>query len=134
MKRPLRILAVVLGLALLGGAAIAYAQITAATMSFETPFAFRVGGQTYQPGTYSLRISDDQTNFTVGPAKGPEHVSLFVSRLGEPEAMADARLVFDKVGEQYYLSEVWMPGQEGYLVYAAREKHTHVKVKLSKKG
>jgi hypothetical protein len=56
-----------------------------------------------------------------------------ITRLGatEPPA-AEARLVFDKVGAVSYLSELWMPGSDGYLVHAAKGKHTHVSVKATK--
>ena len=38
------------------------------------------------------------------------------------------RLVFDQVGEERYLSEVWMPGMDGLLIRATSERHKHESV------
>jgi hypothetical protein len=58
-----------------------------------------------------------------------------LTRIAEPDPPAsEAKVVFDKVGDVYYLSEVWMPGSDGFLLMATKEKHTHVKVKAIRKG
>ncbi len=58
-----------------------------------------------------------------------------ITRLAAPEvSLVDAHLVFDKVGDTYYLSEVWMPGEDGFLLYAAKGKHTHTLIKFHKKA
>ena len=44
----------------------------------------------------------------------------------------EALVVFDKEGELYYLSEIFMPGIDGFQVKGATGKHTHVKVKAGK--
>jgi hypothetical protein len=37
----------------------------------------------------------------------------------------DAHIVFDKVGEVYTLSEIWIPGEDGLLLVATKGKHEH---------
>ena len=37
----------------------------------------------------------------------------------------DAHVVFDVVDGTHYLSEIWMPGEDGYLVLATKGKHEH---------
>ncbi len=132
MKHLLRILTVMLALAITSGASMAYAQDTSV---FDTPFAFRLGTQVHQPGSYTIRVSDDEMTVAITPAKGAENVAMVMTRLAEPEPpLREGKVVFDKVGDVYYLSEVWMPGSDGFLLHAAKEKHTHVKVTLAKKG
>lgn len=43
----------------------------------------------------------------------------------------EPHIVFDKIGERYFLSEVWLPGADGYLLHATNEKHTHQHVKAT---
>jgi hypothetical protein len=57
-----------------------------------------------------------------------------ITRLVKPSTpLVDALVVFDKLGDSYYISEVWIPGADGFLVGAMKEMHTHVVVKAAKK-
>ncbi len=38
----------------------------------------------------------------------------------------DAHLVFDKVGDTYLLSELWIPGEDGYLLQITKGAHEHI--------
>ena len=38
----------------------------------------------------------------------------------------DAHLVFDKVGDTYLLSELWIPGKDGYLPQITKGAHEHI--------
>ena len=66
-------------------------------------------------------------------AKGVATVRV-ITRLGQsghaPED--DPRIVFDKVGDKYIASEVWMPYSDGYLIAGSKEPHTHHSVKITK--
>jgi hypothetical protein len=112
--------------------AISYAQDAATA---DVGFKFVAAGKAMPAGKYDLRINGDRTGFTLVPAaNGPSVMLVAITRLGAPEIMnADTRFVFDKVGDAYYLSEVWLPGEDGYLFYAAKEKHTHQVIKAMKK-
>jgi hypothetical protein len=33
--------------------------------------------------------------------------------------------VFDRVGDERFLSEVWLPGEDGYLVRGTAAQHQH---------
>jgi hypothetical protein len=37
----------------------------------------------------------------------------------------DAHIVFDVVGDKHMLSEIWIPGEDGYLLLATKGKHGH---------
>jgi hypothetical protein len=132
MRHPLRILVVLLAYAVMCGATIAAAQDG---LTFDTSFAFRLGTQVHQPGNYVVRVTNSEMELTVTSAKGAANQAAVVTRLAEPDSqMSEGRVVFDKVGDVYYLSEVWIPGSDGYLLHVTKEKHTHVKVKAIKKG
>jgi hypothetical protein len=49
-----------------------------------------------------------------------------------PSGNTAPMLVFDKVGDRHYLSEVWMPGLDGFLLQARAEQHSHRLVKGKK--
>lgn len=97
------------------------------------PFAFVTMDRTQPAGTYEFRLTDrdEAVEFT-----GPDHnggILGVMTRLGVPDFTSSqpGRVVFDKVGETYYLSEIWLPGAEGFLVHAERSKHSHTTVKDS---
>lgn len=99
-------------------------------------FPFVADGKTMPPGQYELQLNSDHTAFTLTAT--PKETGVFVvaiTRLAAAEPPAvDTHVTFDKVGSTYYLSEVWLPGEDGYLVYAAQGKHTHQTVKGTKKA
>ncbi|MBP7865920.1 MAG: hypothetical protein KA419_08200 [Acidobacteria bacterium] len=37
----------------------------------------------------------------------------------------DAHVIFDKVGDKFILSELWIPGHDGYLVGTTPKEHGH---------
>ncbi len=38
---------------------------------------------------------------------------------------ADGHVVFDKIGDAYTLAEIWIPGQDGYILAVTKAKHEH---------
>jgi hypothetical protein len=112
--------------------AVTYAQESTVA---EIGFQFVAGGQTMPPGTYELTSNGDTSAFTLTPVgKGSGVVLLAITRLAAAEPPSgDIRFVFDKVGDTYYLSEAWLLGQDGFLFYAAKEKHTHQTIRGQKK-
>lgn len=128
----LRIAAVALAVAFTAGPSIAYAQ---EALSIDAPFAFKVGASAFPAGKYGLQPNDKEMSMKITPPKGAAAVVSVVTRLGTLEPLpAEAKVVFDKVGEVFYLSEIWIPGFDGYLVHVTKEKHTHVTVNANKKG
>ncbi len=108
------------------GAGIA-GQSPAKMIKAKIDFAFNVGGKVLPMGEYEFVLSgDNQVVRVQGQGKDAAMVTI-ITRLGgamhtTPE---DAHLVFDVVGTNYYLSEVWVPGEDGFLVHAAKGAHTH---------
>ena len=133
MNRRFFVLLAVTALALVVHPAVGLAQDTALVT---VGFPFVAEGKTMAAGPYELQLNIDRTAFTLTAApKGTGVFLTTITRLASAEPPAtDTHIVFDRVGNTYYLSEVWLPGEDGYLVYAAKGKHTHQVIKGQKKG
>lgn len=122
MKRL--IIPAVLGLAfvLVLGCGVAHSQAT-----FKIPFKFKAESQSYPPGNY-LAAQEEEGKITLRREGGEEDVVIpVIEKLPQPEQPAgEPQLVFDMVGNfepsyteyitEYVLAEVWLTGEEGYLV------------------
>ncbi len=99
----------------------------------KVPFQFMVNNATLPAGEYNfIRSNDEQSFQIVSTNKGPSAAVLVLTRLGKeihvtPE---DAHVVFDKVGDTYFLSEVWLPRMDGFLLRATKEKHEHRSINI----
>jgi hypothetical protein len=122
MKRGVLLAAVTVALLVIVGGSAAYAQDVA---NFNVPFKFNVGKSILNPGKYQVMVSSDQATITLTPERGNATVTPAITRLAQHVVMSDAKLVFDKVGEQYALSEVWLPVEDGYLVHDTKAPHKH---------
>jgi hypothetical protein len=94
------------------------------------PFKFMAGSSTLPAGTYYFATQASATRMEVRDAS-QKVVSMIpvITRLAKSGKAANStRLVFDTVGEERYLSEVWMAGADGFLVRATAEKHEHALV------
>jgi hypothetical protein len=120
---------------LLAGAASASAQAT-----FKIPFKFEAAGNKLPAGDYRIAPKGaDQLSLRQEP-DGPEILVPFAQRLEIPaEPIAEPQLLFHVVGNfepsyteyvtDYVLAELWMPGEQGYLVRAMKGAHGNQWVK-----
>ena len=123
MRRQVSATAVAFVVAFAMGGAMAHAQ----SVSAEITFPFAAGGKEMAAGKYSVDVAADFRLRLTGPAG--ERVFLpVITLLGRHDKDADAELVFDKVGGKTLLSEVWMPGRDGYLLVATKAPHDHAVV------
>lgn len=97
------------------------------TAKSNIPFAFQVSTKTLPAGEYTFTI--DRFNGVVkvnGDKTGAEEmiITAIIGRpyTGDPN---ESHIVFDKSGNQYILSEIWVPGEDGVLVHATKGPHTH---------
>jgi hypothetical protein len=107
---------------LLGIAGTASAQsIGKATIDF--PF---VAGKTQcAAGTYDFAATAGKVTLTPKDTKQSSVIMLVITRLGRHDLDKDPELVFDKVGGKLLLSEVWLGGEDGYLVTNTPGDHEH---------
>lgn len=90
-------------------------------------FQFTAGGKVLTAGEYDFkrdatapvfRVQGGGKNFALAPVltrlSGAIHTT--------PE---DAHIVFDKVGDTYILAEIWIPGEDGYVLAMTKGMHEH---------
>lgn len=114
------------------GAAPVYAQTGARA---DIKFPFEVSGKILPAGTYEFEMTSPAV-LMVRSVTDPKATSqtLVLTRLAEGTTpLAGPEVVFDKAGDRTYLSEFWMPGEDGYLVLATKGTHSHARVKATKK-
>jgi hypothetical protein len=121
-------LALVAGFIVLLAAASGFGQQTlVASINAKIDFSFKVEGKVLPAGVYDFsreKLSD------VFKIMGPDKKVLlvpFMTRLSKDihTSAEDSHIVFDKVGDTYLLSEIWIPGDDGYLFLATKGLHTH---------
>jgi len=130
MKRDvLKIVTLMLAILAIGSVAHAQGQFFA-TMEFK----FTAGGKSHDAGRYKFEVSADQRTVTISPASGGVGSMVqVVTDIARPETgTSEGRVVFAKVGTTYYLEDIWLPGEDGLLIYTAKQKHAHERVPLQK--
>ena len=98
------------------------------------PFPFIVKGTTLPAGQYNFLPGEDEQSIEIVPAnKGKATEAVIMTRLSVREGAGneDSHLVFDKIGDKYTLSELWIADMDGFLLNASNAKHTHQNVKAT---
>jgi hypothetical protein len=126
-----RVTASVAALAFLlaAGAASASAQAL-----FKVPFPLQAGGKKLPAGDYTVAKTNDQQLVLRQEATGRETPIAVIERIAQPTPpVAGSQLVFDEVGDfapsyteyitVYVLSEVWLPGEDGFRVHVTKGAH-----------
>jgi hypothetical protein len=109
---------------LFGGAAWAAETI----MTVKIPFEFAVEGATMPAGSYGVVVDRSRGSIALRNDSTGK-----ITRLSVVTRLADvgrkkAYLVFDKAGGRRSLSEIHIPGTDGYALQGATGEHKHVKV------
>ena len=123
MMRRMLVTGAALFLAFVMTGASAYAQRASAQIGF----SFVAGGKEMPAGTYIVEVA---------PPMGPVHdtgpsgsvVLSVITLMGRHDKDADPEFVFDKVEGKLLLSEVWLPGKDGFLLLATKAPHEHAVV------
>ena len=135
MKRQAAATAVALALMLAAGVASAFAQA-----EFKVPFPITAGGKKLAAGDYAVAKAADGGLVLRQGATGKETPVAVLERIAKPEPpVAGPRLVFDEVGDfapsyteyitVYVLSEVWLPGEDGFRIHVTKGAHKAKEVK-----
>ena len=138
MKRLVIMTIAALGFALVVGSAITYAQAT-----FTIPYKFQAGGKKFPAGEYWI-AQKGEGQIALRKEPGGEEVPIpFTQRLEQPQPpLEEPQLVFDVVGNfepsyteyvtDYLLAEVWLPGEDGFLVHTTKGAHQNKIIKGQK--
>jgi hypothetical protein len=127
-----------LAFVLIAGNTLAFAQ-----GSFKITFKFKAGDKKFLQGDYSVALKEEGKITLRREPSGEEFPVPFIQRLPQPEtAYEEPQLVFDVVGNfepsyteyvtEYLLAEVWLPGEDGYLIHTTKGAHQNKIVKGEK--
>jgi hypothetical protein len=127
-----RIVAPLLAAALL---LVAHPSISNAqdVMFITVDFPFAVQGRTVPAGTYVLWLKPDMTGFTLTQSDTPppaETIAFETERRLAPmePPLGAAHVVFEQDRDHNFLSEIWLPGEDGWLVYQTQGSRAHRRV------
>jgi hypothetical protein len=122
--------AVMLGLVILVGSAAVNAESPAREIYSKISFPFMLGEKFFMPGDYRIAHgngSDPLIRVTSWDGASSVEVPVITRLARQDHSSHDTTdsLVFDRVGDQSFLSEVWMSGEDGFLVLGTVEDHRH---------
>jgi hypothetical protein len=138
MKRFVVLAIAALALVLVAGSMETYAQGT-----FKIPFKFEAGGKKLPPGEYWIAQKGEGQIALRREPNGEEVPIPFIQRLPQPQPpLEEPQLVFDLVGNfepsyteyvtDYLLAEVWLPGEDGFLIHTTKGAHQNQTIKGQK--
>jgi hypothetical protein len=106
-----------------------HAQTPAHQARINVPFAFEVGSEHFAPGTYLIGMLNDITLNVRGAAKA---AFASMKSASNSKTAAAGKVVFAKVGDRYFLREVWSSGATDHLVaYETKAEKQAQKLQLA---
>jgi hypothetical protein len=129
MKRQTSATVLALAFFFVAGVAPAIAQA-----DFKVPFPLQAGGKKLGAGDYAVLKPAGGGLVLRQASTGKETPIAVIERIAQPvPPVVEPRLVFDEVGDfapsyteymtVYVLSEVWLPGEDGYRVHVTKGAH-----------
>jgi hypothetical protein len=123
---------------LVAGASVCLAQGT-----FKVPFTFQAGGKKFAAGNYRIDPKGNEQITLRQESTGSEVAVTVLKMLPQTDPpVAEPQLIFDAVGNfepsyteyvtDYVLAEVWLPGQDGFLLHITKGGHSHQSIKGQK--
>ena len=112
----------------------AFGQTAANERRVNVPFKFSAGDTVLPAGLYEITY-DSGRPWVVNVRNSNDNKTVAVRIITllarDSSSKEKIRLVFDTAGEQQFLSEVWLPGRDGFLVRGKAEEHKHKVVKAA---
>jgi hypothetical protein len=111
MKRQLKIMAVILGLAVLAGANVAQAQIIG-NLKSNIPFSFYVRNRLMPAGDYTIaELNPGSGMMEIRSADGKLAAVFLTIGKQEKDTRTPSELIFHKYGDNVFLSEIVEQGE-----------------------
>lgn len=102
-------------ISMLGGVS---AQAKTAKIQFKIPFDFVAGKARLKAGSYSVRQVSNTTYWAIRSDDGKTAALVNAPlTLFSNDATLEARLSFNRYGDQYFLSELWLRADSGRQLY-----------------
>jgi hypothetical protein len=103
--------------------AMASAQTAAPALSAEIPFAFEMAGVTLPAGEYSVTFSTERTWIMVRDLDSNDSALAVAFSVYPKDMSADnAKLIFNRYNDRYFLSQVWHPNVMRELPKSKQER------------
>ena len=83
----------------------------APTVSVSIPFDFEVAGKTMKAGDYQVRLEGLRSLLKIENRETLRTTFVMISPLGRRDIQNESKLVFNRYGSQYFLSQVWIAGR-----------------------
>ena len=128
MTRRMQLTIVAAAFVALGFSQVAGAQ---AQYDFKISSSFVANGKTLPAGNYvfSVNPAGDVVTLESKDTKGSSALLAVETRISERKPLAEPEVVFDKLNGQLLVSELLVPGEDGYLLLVTKAKHTHESMK-----
>ena len=116
----------VVGLVALLAAVSGYGQ-QGGIIKAKIDFPFKVEGKVLPAGEYAFTRDAQAMTFRVQGQGKEGAIAPILTRMAWEmhTTVQDSHLTFDVVGDTYSLSEIWIPGEDGYLIQMTKGPHTH---------
>ena len=126
MKRNLITILSLVVMSLLLNATGVYAQSYAKA---KVPFAFNVGAKQLPAGSYEIRVLSQSPNEIMIRNTETTAAALSIAR-NEGPRNTESKLVFDRIGTQYFLTEVWRGSGAGGMIVPTSKHEQELKREL----
>jgi hypothetical protein len=101
------------------------------------PFDFMVGNKTLPAGQYSVKVSGkEQALLLIDREDATQSMFIATNAAVANEPQSESKLVFNRYGDRYFLSQVWTAGyaQGRQLLKTSREKEIAQTAKIETQG
>jgi hypothetical protein len=123
MRKQIFVVAGVCVVALALAAGVAWA---AGMMKVEVPFAFTVKDKEMPAGRYEIQPDGgEQSRLVIRSTSGGGTIVVPVLERLADTGSKTPKIVFDQVQDKHYLSEVHIPGMDGFLVGITKGEEKH---------
>ena len=112
MKKQAYMIATMITLMVVAGVSSAKAQSSSCgPLKASIPFSFNVGDQTLPAGEYSVRCTNPASDMKVLQVRSRDGRTNAMVRTSSVigNARDNAKLVFNRYGDQYFFSQAWLP-------------------------
>jgi hypothetical protein len=95
------------------------------------PFEFSAGKTTFKPGVYSIKRGSGSLLMLQNSEDKSSAILNAPLTLSSRDTKAGERLVFEKVGDQYFLAQIWLTADSGRELIMDRKRAKAERIEIS---
>lgn len=119
----LTMLTLVVGLALVSTVVTANGQLSSHLVTADIPFDFIVADQTFPAGKYTVRTSSENGKvLKITSLDAKSSIVRLSNSVSDLSANRNARMVFHRYGQEYFLAEVWSGDNAGRQLIKSKKE------------